>query len=218
MPVMALRLPLFATLGLALSAFSLAAEPATPIALLTPGLAGWTLSAAEPADLAATATLDAAGVLHLTGKPNGYLATTESHKNYQLHAEWRWTEKPGNAGFLLHISDGPKDRVWPTSIQVQTKHTRAGDVLPMAAAKFTEPLTSEPGKTAVRDRQADASEKPVGEWNVADIVCHDGSIEITINGVRQNTITGSVPAAGRIGLQLEGAPYEVRALNLTPLR
>lgn len=215
---MVTRLPLVAALACAFSTFAGAAEQTTAISLLAPGLPGWTLTAAGPAELAATATLDAAGVLHLTGKPTGFLATTGSHANYHLHAEWRWTDKPGNAGFLLHISDGPKDRVWPTSIQVQTKHTRAGDVLPMAAATFAEPLTSEPGKTAVRDRQADASEKPVGEWNTVDIICRDGTIEATINGVPQNTVTGSVPAAGRIGLQLEGAPYAVRALTLTPLR
>jgi hypothetical protein len=39
-------------------------------------------------------------------------------------------------------SDGPRLAL---SLQVQTKHGNAGDLLPMAGASFDEPLTSAPG-------------------------------------------------------------------------
>ncbi|NYE60040.1 hypothetical protein FHW58_001192 [Duganella sp. 1224] len=158
------------------------------------------------------------GVIASDGKPAGFLATSQSYRNYKLHVEWRWTGKPGNGGVLLHISPGAFDRVWPVSLQVQTKHGNVGDLLPMAAASFAEPLTSKPGTdTRIKARTAADSEKPAGEWNACDIVSQDGTVEVTINGVPQNRVTQVRPAAGRIGFQLEGTPYELRHVELTPL-
>jgi len=157
------------------------------------------------------------GVIRVAGAPSGYIATRASYTNYRLHVEWRWPGKPGNAGVLLHVASGPKDRVWPLSVQVQTKHGVAGDLLPMAGASFLEPLTSKPGATPVKGHTAADSERPAGGWNSADILCRDGVIEVTVNGVAQNRISGSTPKAGRIGFQLEGAPYELRNIRITPI-
>ena len=44
-----------------------------------------------------------------------------------------------------------------------------------------------------------------------------GTIEVAINGVPQNRITNAKPAEGRIGFQLEGAPYELRNVTLEKL-
>jgi hypothetical protein len=88
----------------------------------------------------------------------------------------------------------------------------------MAGAKFSEPLSSAPGaKTPQLDHRNPGSEKAVGEWNAVDIVCRRSEIEVRINGVLQNKVTNSEPRAGRIGIQLEGVPYELRNLRLTPL-
>lgn len=157
------------------------------------------------------------GSLTLAGKPTGFIATKASYENYRLHVEWRWTEKPGNGGVLLHIASGPKDRAWPLSFQVQTKHKSVGDLLPMAGATFAEPITSAAGAAAARGHAAADSEKPAGEWNSADIVCRDGEISVTINGVAQNHVTGTSLRAGRIGLQFEGAPFAVRAVRVESL-
>jgi hypothetical protein len=158
------------------------------------------------------------GVIRVAGKPSGYVATRASYGNYRLHVEWRWPGKPGNAGVLLHVASGPKDGVWPLSVQVQTKHGFAGDVLPMAGAAFAEPLTSKPGASpAIKGHTAAASERPAGEWNSADILCRDGVIEVTVNGVPQNRVSASSPRTGRIGFQLEGAPYELRNIRIAPL-
>jgi hypothetical protein len=158
------------------------------------------------------------GVIAVAGNPSGYVATRASYTNYRLHAEWRWPGKPGNGGMLLHIQGGPKDRVWPLSLQVQTKNGAAGDLLPMAGASFTEPLSSAPGAaTPIKAHTAADSERPAGAWNSMDVVCRDGSIEVAINGVAQNRVTGANPASGRIGIQLEGAPYELRNVTIIPL-
>jgi hypothetical protein len=158
------------------------------------------------------------GVIAVAGKPSGYLATRATYTNYRLHAEWRWTGKPGNAGVLLHIQGGPKDNVWPLSQQVQTKHGFAGDILPMAGASFGEPLTTAPGAyPAIKGHTGADSERPAGEWNSMDVVSRDGTIEVSINGVAQNRVTNAAPRTGRIGFQLEGTPYELRNVSITQL-
>lgn len=176
------------------------------------------LVATPSTDLASVWSRRADGVIAVAGKPAGYIATRASNANYQLHVEWRWPGKPGNAGVLLHVASGPKDGAWPLSVQVQTKHGFAGDVLPMAGAAFSEPLTSAPGAyPAIKGHTAGDSERPAGEWNSVDIVSRGGVIEVSVNGVPQNRISGANPRAGRIGFQLEGVPYELRNLRITPL-
>ncbi|MET0265777.1 MAG: DUF1080 domain-containing protein [Duganella sp.] len=179
---------------------------------------GWELRTTPAASIEQVFKLGADGVITATGQPSGYLGTLKSYRNYRLHVEWRWSGKPGNGGVLLHISEGPMDRVWPLSLQVQTKHGSAGDLLPMADASFTEPLTSAAGAAPrIKAKMSADSELPAGQWNAADIVSRDGRVEVSINGVAQNVITGAQPSAGRIGFQLEGAPYELRRIRLDEL-
>ena len=103
-------------------------------------------------------------------------------------------------------------------LQLQTKEGRAGDLLPMAGAKFAETLSTAPdAKTPQLDRIGLNSEKPVGEWNSVDIVCRGDTIVCSINGVRQNRVTKCTPQTGKVGVQLEGFPFELRNIRLTPL-
>jgi hypothetical protein len=180
--------------------------------------AGWELATTPAASFADVVAMRPDGVIAVTGKPAGYFATAASYRNYRLHVEWRWPGKPGNAGVLLHISPGPMDRVWPLSLQVQTKQGSAGDLLPMAGASFAEALTSAAGDAVrIKARMATDSEKPAGEWNSCDIVARDGTVQASINGVLQNVATKVEPSEGRIGFQLEGAAYELRRVTITPL-
>ncbi|MFS2028427.1 DUF1080 domain-containing protein [Massilia sp. GER05] len=158
------------------------------------------------------------GVIAVAGKPSGFVATRDTYTDYRLHVEWRWTGKPGNGGVLLHVASGPKDGVWPYSIQVQTKHGAAGDLLPMAGATFNEPLTTAPGAyPPIKAHVAADSERAPGEWNSMDVLVRGGCIDVTINGVAQNAVTIAQPATGRIGFQLEGTPYELRNLRVERL-
>ena len=178
--------------------------------------AGWEFISLSSTGIDSVCQLRPGGVIAATGKPVGFIATTTSHENYRLHAEWRWPDQPGNSGVLLHISSGPRDRAWPLSLQVQMKNQSVGDVLPMAGATFAEPLA--PGqKTPQRTHTSPDSEKPAGEWNTCDITCWGDTIEVIINGVRQNAVSRVFPAGGRIGFQFEGTPFELRNVTLTPL-
>jgi hypothetical protein len=102
--------------------------------------------------------------------------------------------------------------MWPICFQVQLKTQRAGDMISMSTA-----ANAEAAAGATANRLKDASEKPAGEWNAADIVVRGDTIEATINGVLQNKVTKCVPASGRIGFQLEGHLFELRAIRLSPL-
>jgi hypothetical protein len=203
----------------ALVCAALAACASTPAPLFgADGLDAWELVTTPAAAMDAVLQVMPGGVTALAGKPAGFIATRASYANYRLHAEWRWSGKAGNGGLLLHIASGPRDGVWPLSLQVQTKHGFAGDLLPMAGAGFAEPLTSKPGAyPAIKGHTGADSERPAGEWNSMDVVSRDGTVEVTINGVPQNRISGAEPRAGRIGFQFEGTPYELRNVSITPL-
>lgn len=212
-----MRLPTVLFCSLVLFLTTGRAAPDTPLFHGT-DFAGWEFVSVPAMDIQAVCQVQPDGVIAVTGKPVGFLATLTSHRDYRLHAEWRWPAKPGNGGVLVHISSGPKDRAWPLSIQIQTKHGNAGDLLPMAGASFAEPLTSAPGApTAIKARTAPDSEKPAGEWNTCDITCRGDTIEVVVNGVLQNTVTHAVPSDGRVGFQLEGVPFELRHVRLSPL-
>ena len=182
-------------------------------------LDGWTyLAAGQPANPAEVCQVRD-GVLAVTGvagKSTGFLLLPEVRENYRLHVEWRWTGNvtaSTNGGVLLHVSPGPLQQgLWPISFQMQLKAARAGDMISMSTASAAEAAA---GATA--SRQQDSSEKPAGEWNTADIVVRSDTIESTINGVPQNKVTRTVPSSGRIGFQLEGHLFELRALRLSPL-
>ena len=180
--------------------------------------AGWEFVTTPATAIGAVCKILPDGVIAAAGAPVGFIATTASYENYRLHAEWRWPGKPGNGGVLLHITGGPKDRAWPLCLQIQTKNKNVGDVLPMAGATFAEPLTSAPGAaTLIKARTAPDSEKPAGEWNTCDITCRDGTVEVVINGVVQNKVTGATPRAGRVGFQFEGVAFELRRVTIVRL-
>jgi hypothetical protein len=188
-------------------------------ARLSAGFAGWEFVTDPPAEIGEVCSVRADGVIAVVGSPIGYIATRASHHDYRLHAEWRWPAKAGNSGALVHISTGPKDRQWPVCYQVQWKNTAVGDLLPMAGASFAEPLSTPPGaKTPQLNHSAADSERPIGDWNTCDVVCRGATIAVTVNGVRQNRISGLSVTEGKVGFQLEGTPFELRNVAIVPLR
>jgi hypothetical protein len=185
-------------------------------------LTGLELVTIPAADIATVCHVTDGGVLAISGKPVGYLLAAGSYENYSLHVEYRWPKdapKNSNSGVLVHIASGPIDRnTWPLCFQIQTKMSRAGDLLPMAGAKFAEPLTSPPGaKTQQLDRLGVMADNAPGEWNTIDVVCRNSTIRVTVNDVVENRVTNCEPHAGKIGLQLEGLPFELRIFRITPL-
>lgn len=154
------------------------------------------------------------GVLKLKGKPTGYLRTNKSYANYQLHVEWRWPSSPpkgvNNSG--VFVDQRPPDVVWPYSVQVQTKTGSAGDLIAQGGLFFS----TGPTQLTLK-KLAGSNEKPVGEWDGCDIFCRGASIEVFVNGLRQNFVDKLPADSGEIALQIEGYPVEFRNVWLQQL-
>jgi len=155
------------------------------------------------------------GTIWCTGKPTGFLRTREQYSDFKLELEWRWPEKPGNSGVLLHMSD--EEKIWPRCIEAQLMHKRAGDFVGMGYT-FNENKAKKGGFISYTPHMSDPSEKQLGDWNKYEITCKGGTIEASINGQLQNKATGVNISTGYIGLQSEGVPIVFRNIKVTPLR
>jgi hypothetical protein len=151
------------------------------------------------------------GVIHCLGKPSGYARTLKTYREYKLHAEWRFPEGAGNSGIFLHVN--PPDKVWPLCFEVQLQSTNAGDVR-LNGGSHIEGLDA---TAKFVPRSQPSSEKPLGEWNSGDVICHDNTISVRVNGVVQNEIHGASVSSGSIALQAEGKVVEFRNIYLEPL-
>jgi hypothetical protein len=88
----------------------------------------------------------------------------------------------------------------------------------MAGASFAEPFSTPPGaKTLQLNHSASDSERPVGEWNVCDVDCRGSTIEVAVNDVQQNRVSGLSVTEGKVGSQLEGTSFEFRNVSIVPL-
>jgi len=176
------------------------------------GLSGWTFVSKDTNAPAASIWSVTNGVIVCEGKPNGYVRTLQTYRDYQLHVEWRWPDGPGNSGVFLHIN--PPDKVWPLCFEAQLQAGSAGEIRCNGGSLVHE-LTAQNLRSV--PRRQPSSEKPAGEWNSYDIVCRSNTVTVRVNGTLQNEITGSSVDAGAIGLQAEGKPVEFRNIFLEPL-
>ena len=186
-----------------------AETPERLVNLLADGMDGWT---AHPADPDGAAWTFEDGVLTCMGYPPGYLRTNTAYRDYRLAVEWRWLERPGNSGVLLHVHE--PDRVWPRSIEAQLAADNAGDFWVIGGASFAEHTARFSRRTPKRFA---AAERPIGEWNRMEITCDGDRIEVWVNGIRQNVATEASLEHGYIALQSEGAPIAFRRVHLRPL-
>ena len=149
------------------------------------------------------------GVLLITGVSSGYLRTKKKYSNYELYTEWRWLKTPGNSGVLVHIQG--KDSIWPVCYQVQQKAGDAGDIICMNGLWAKECADSV--KFTIKKMQS-SNEKPLGEWNTMKIICRDKTLQVFVNGILQNSVSGLTATNGYIGFQNEGKPLEFRTLRI----
>ncbi len=169
------------------------------------------------------------GLLVSLGKPGGHLLTDDEFANYRLTAEYRFVDKPGNCGVLVHAS---KPRVlygmFPQSLEVQMQSGSAGDfwcihedvtVPDMAKRRAGDPANW--GATEGKERQilnlTDDSEQPLGEWNRMVIECVGDEIKVWVNDDLVNHGSKCTAQKGKIAVQAEGTEVEFRKLELEPI-
>ena len=149
-----------------------------------------------------------------------------------------------DSGILFHMI-GP-DKVWPHSIEFQIIEGGTGDVLMVDGASMayeaalgprlaSKDVLSPDGKRIVKGRVnwakrapawkdvlgfhgPDDIEKPTGQWNVLELVCHGDAFTYKVNGVLVVEGKGASPTKGRLVFQSEGAEIFFRRLELSPLR
>jgi hypothetical protein len=161
------------------------------------------------------------GMIRTSGKPNGYIRTTETFSNFKLHVEWRWLEEPVNSGVLINVQG--KDMIWPLAIECQLMHEHAGDLVligkgaGITVGDSTYLVESEENRYIIIPKKEAISELSPGEWNSYDITSLEGNIEVVVNGVLQNSGTGMALKEGNILLQSEGAPMQFRNITLEEL-
>ncbi len=144
--------------------------------------------------------------LRCTGMPFGYLRTLDVFGDYEFGLQWRYpTDIAGNSGILLHTAD--KDRIWPSSIQVQLHRPQTGSVFPSGEARSD-------NRIDMKDRDLP---RDLNVWNECRIVCREGRVSVEINGKRIGEVTGCTPAKGSISLQSEGAEVHFQKIWLKPL-
>lgn len=171
------------------------------------------------------------GMLVSLGKPGGHLITDKKHENFRLELEYRFVNKPGNCGVLVHAST-PRAlyKMFPASIEVQMNSGHAGDF--WCIAENIEVPDMEKRRPKGKNQKwggqqgdarrilnlTDNSEKPVGEWNKMVIECPGDEIKVWVNGDMVNHGKNCTAKSGQIALQAEGVEVEFKGLTLTPLK
>lgn len=169
------------------------------------------------------------GMLVSLGSPGGHLITDRKYDNYRLEVEYRFANKPGNCGVLVHAS---KPRMlygmFPQSLEVQMQSGDAGDFWCIGEEVTVPDMEARRGPkanwgvTEGKERRiknlTDGTEKPLGEWNKMSIECRGSSVKVWVNDVVVNEGTGCTARKGQIAIQAEGSEVEFRKLWLTKLK
>lgn len=156
------------------------------------------------------------GVIACTGKPNGFLRSRKSYKNFVFRAEWRfqsenWVPRPEdegwpNAGFFIFA--GPTVKGWPTSLEVQGHFGEVGSVFGVRGGKV---------EGARRGVIVKDNRPKFGDWDRYEITAQDGHVRVVLNGKLVNEGKNAQPAEGNICLQSEGWPVFYRKLVVQEL-
>jgi large-conductance mechanosensitive channel len=177
-------------------------------------LSGFTFCMTADADPAKT-WIVTNGVIHCTGAAVGYLRTLQSYSNYVVTVEWRFVKvepKKDNTGVLVHMQ--LPDKVWPPCIQNQGKSGRQGDLFVMSGVECKEHLALGKDANTPVALRGEPNENAVGEWNTNVTTCAFNYVTATINGKILNEITECTVTNGFIGIQSEGADFEIRKMYL----
>ena len=165
------------------------------------------------------------GMLVSMGDPRGHLITDSVYHDYRLTVEYRFANKPGNCGVLVHAST-PRAlyKMFPKSIEVQMEHQNAGDFWCIVEDIMVNDMENRRGPkenwgiTEGTERRilnlTDGSEKPVGDWNTMIIECVGNSIKVWVNNDLVNYGFDCTANKGQIALQAEGSEVEFRKLEL----
>ena len=192
-------------------------------------LTGWHADVPKKPSEAGDTFIVRDGKLVSLGSPAGHLITDKSYSDYRLYVEYRFPDKPGNCGVLVHSST-PRAlyEMFPQSIEVQMNHQHAGDFWCIVEDITVENMEERRGpkeKWGITEGKArrivnltDGSENPLGQWNMMIIECLNDQVKVWVNGFLVNHGTNCTASSGQISLQAEGSEVEFRRLDLVPIQ
>ena len=168
------------------------------------------------------------GLLHISGKEFGYIATEKTFKDFHLVAEFKWGEKkypPRDAdttkrdnGILYYMPAAVKDTVWPRSIECQVQEGDVGDFWLIDSTTLIIDGKRVAPKINQRVIKKQDAERPHGEWNRVEVISKKGKITHIVNGVVVNEGQDPNVTEGRIVIQSEGAEIYYRKLDIAELK
>lgn len=153
------------------------------------------------------------GVIVCSGRPNGFLRSRKSYRDFVFRAEWRfqkegWTGQPPtypNAGYFIHA--GAVERGWPRSLEIQGHYGEAGSLFGVRGGRVS----------GARRGPIPENRKPFGEWESIEVQSLNGIITVALNGGKMNEGRDIYPTEGNICLQAEGWPVFYRNLKIKKL-
>ena len=194
-------------------------SPEKPIDLFNgKDLSNWTYdigSKDKPTDPASVYRVED-GIIKNSGRPSGVMRTKQAYHDYEIEVQWRWPDKGGNSGLLIHSSKPRERNVWPKSLEVQLASKNAGDFWVIGESvrvKDADKRTS--GRRTVN--YTDDSEKELGEWNTMIVQVRGNTVKVFVNGDLVNVAWDCSVSSGAICLQAEGTPIEYRKVQIRPL-
>lgn len=105
----------------------------------------------------------------------GDIATNEEFDNFHFQVEWK-IAKDGNSGIMFFVHESPEfSYPWMTGPEMQVLDN---DGHPDAKIR-----THRAGDLYDLIESSEETVKPVGEWNLAEIIAKDGNLELHLNGV-----------------------------------
>ncbi|MEO6328609.1 MAG: DUF1080 domain-containing protein [Ginsengibacter sp.] len=167
------------------------------------------------------------GMLHISGKEFGYIATEKVYKNFHLAAEFKWgikkypprdadTTKRDN-GICYYFPLGEPDFVWPKSIECQIQEGDTGDFWLIGGTTIVvDGIRSQPDSFHRVQKKLDA-EMPTGQWNRVEVIADNGRITYIVNDKVVNEGESPSLSEGKILVQSEGAEIFYRKIEIAEL-
>lgn len=191
--------------------------PTEPIDLFNgEDLTGWTFDSLDTDDRVKVYTVED-GLIKVSGNPRAVLRTERSFRDYEIEVQWRWPDKPGNSGLLVHCSKPRERSIWPKSLEVQLQNGAAGDFWMIGEYVNVENRAERLRSGRNLPNLTDDSEKPVGEWNTMVCQLRGDTVRVLVNDELVNVGWDLSTSSGAICLQSEGAPIEFRKVQIRPL-